>query len=65
MDLKEIGWEGVDWKDLAKDRNKFWTVFNAVMNRRFNKMGGGGNSCLDEELLASREGLLHGASIYE
>jgi hypothetical protein len=22
VDLKEIGWEGVDWIDLAQDRNK-------------------------------------------
>ena len=34
MDLKGIGWEDVDWSDLAKNRNKWQTVFNAVMNLR-------------------------------
>ena len=32
MDLKETGWEGVDWMDLAQDRNKLWAVVNKVMN---------------------------------
>jgi hypothetical protein len=32
MDLLEIGWGGVDWIDLAQNRDK-WRVFvNAVMN---------------------------------
>jgi hypothetical protein len=30
--VKEIGWEGVDWIDLAQDRNKYSAVGNAVMN---------------------------------
>jgi hypothetical protein len=25
MDLREIGWDGLDWIDLAQDRNK-WRV---------------------------------------
>jgi len=40
MDLKEIGWESVDWNDLAKDRNTLWTVFNAVMNLWVPQNGG-------------------------
>jgi len=31
--LKESGQEGVDWTDLAKDREKWWTVVNVVINR--------------------------------
>jgi hypothetical protein len=32
MDLKEIGWEGVDWMHLALDRDQWWAVVNTVMN---------------------------------
>jgi hypothetical protein len=34
MDLREIGWDGIDWIDLAQDRNQWRTVVNAVMNLR-------------------------------
>ena len=34
MDLQEVGW-GRDWIDLAQDRDKWWTVVDAVMNFRF------------------------------
>jgi hypothetical protein len=26
MDLREIGWGGMDWIDLAEDREKCWEV---------------------------------------
>ena len=32
MDLKEVGGGGMDWIDLAQDRDKWQTVVNAVMN---------------------------------
>jgi hypothetical protein len=32
MDLKEIGGDGMDWIDLAKDRDKWSTLVNTVMN---------------------------------
>ena len=32
MYLKEIGWEGVDWINLAEDRGEWWVVLNTVMN---------------------------------
>jgi hypothetical protein len=41
MDLREIGWDGVDWIHLAQDRNKWWGPVNMVM--------------LPEWLLASHE----------
>jgi hypothetical protein len=34
MDLKEIGWVGVDWIHLAQDRDHWWAFLNKVMNRR-------------------------------
>jgi hypothetical protein len=33
-DLREIGWGGVDWIDLAQDRNQWRTLVNMVMNLR-------------------------------
>jgi hypothetical protein len=27
-----IGWEGMDWIDMAQDRNKSWVLVNMVMN---------------------------------
>jgi hypothetical protein len=32
MDLREIGWEGVDWMHLAQDRYKWQALVNPVMN---------------------------------
>jgi ribosome biogenesis protein Nip4 len=34
MDLREIGFEDVDWIHLAQDRDRWWAVVNAVMNLR-------------------------------
>jgi hypothetical protein len=34
MDLAEIGWDGVDWVDMAQDRDQLRTVVNTVMNLR-------------------------------
>jgi hypothetical protein len=34
MDLREIGWDGVDWIDLAQDRDQWRTLVNTVMNIR-------------------------------
>jgi hypothetical protein len=32
MDLREIGWEGVDWIHLAQDRDQWLAAVNKVMN---------------------------------
>jgi hypothetical protein len=34
MDLREIGWGGIDWIDLALDRDKCRAFVNTVMNLR-------------------------------
>jgi len=31
MDLQEVGWRGVDWIDLAQDRDRWRVPVNAVM----------------------------------
>jgi hypothetical protein len=33
-DLREIGWDGVDWVDLAQDRDHWRALVNTVMNLR-------------------------------
>jgi hypothetical protein len=32
MDLKVIGWGGMDWIDLAQNRNQWRTLVNMVIN---------------------------------
>jgi hypothetical protein len=32
MDLREIGWEVVDWMHLAQDREQWQALLNTVMN---------------------------------
>jgi hypothetical protein len=34
MDLREIGWNGMDWIDLAQNRDKWRALVNTVMNLR-------------------------------
>jgi hypothetical protein len=28
VDLREIGWGGMDWVDLAQDRDQWWALVN-------------------------------------
>jgi hypothetical protein len=32
MDLREIGWDGVDWIELAQDRDQLRALVKTVMN---------------------------------
>ena len=34
MDLQKVECEGMDWIDMAQDRDKWRTLVNAVMNLR-------------------------------
>jgi hypothetical protein len=34
MDLREVGWGGIDWIDLAQDRDSLRLLVNTVMNLR-------------------------------
>jgi hypothetical protein len=32
MELGEIGWDGMDWIDVAQDRDQWMALVSAVMN---------------------------------
>jgi hypothetical protein len=32
MDLRKIGWDGIDWIDLAQDRDQWRALVKMVMN---------------------------------
>jgi hypothetical protein len=34
MDFKEIGWDGMDWIDLAENRDRWRALVKTVMNLR-------------------------------
>jgi hypothetical protein len=34
MDIREIGWDDMDWMDLAQDRDQWRALVNTVMNLR-------------------------------
>jgi hypothetical protein len=34
MDLRETGWSGMDWIDLAQDRDQWRALVNTIMNLR-------------------------------
>jgi hypothetical protein len=35
MDLRDIGWNGMDWIDLAQDRDQWRALVGTVMKLRF------------------------------
>jgi hypothetical protein len=37
IDLREIEWDGIDWIDLAQDRDQRRALVNTVMNLWFHK----------------------------
>jgi hypothetical protein len=55
MNVREIGWGGMDWIDLSKDMDQWRALVNKVMNLRFHKILG--ISGVAAKLAASQEGL--------
>jgi len=35
MDVRETGWEGVDWMHLVEGRDQWWALVNTVKGRGF------------------------------
>jgi len=50
MDIQQVGWGGMDWIDMAQERDWWWAIFNAF---RFHKTQG--ILSLAENLLVSQE----------
>jgi len=40
MELQEVGFEGMDWIDLAQDRYRWRALVNLVLNLRVPQNGG-------------------------
>jgi hypothetical protein len=40
LDLGEIGWGGMDWIELAQDKDQWRAPVNMIMNFRFHEMLG-------------------------
>jgi hypothetical protein len=57
MDLTEIGWDGMDWMDLAQDR----ALVNTVMNLRVRQITEKFLNCCSNGLF-SRRAQLHEVS---
>jgi hypothetical protein len=38
VDLREIGWVGMDWIDLTQGSDQWRALVNTVMNLRFHKI---------------------------
>jgi hypothetical protein len=37
LERREIGWDGVDWIDMAEDRDQWRALVNTVLNVRFHE----------------------------
>ena len=40
MDLQKVGCGGVDWMELAQDRDRWQALASTIMNLRVTKIGG-------------------------
>ena len=63
MALQEVGCGGMDWNDLAQDKDRWWTLVTVVMNPRVPRNAGNFlTSC--KPVSFSRRTLHHGVSKY-
>jgi hypothetical protein len=62
MDHREIGWEGMDWIDLAQDRGQWRGSCDGA--EPSGSIKGGGISLLAERQSVSQRGLLHGVRLF-
>ena len=61
MDLREVGCRGVDWIDMAQDRDRWWALVTAVINFRIPYTAR--NFLTSRKLVSfSRKYLLHGVN---
>jgi hypothetical protein len=56
-----VGGGGIDWNDVAQDRDKWRAILNAVMNLRV-QLNAGNSSISCEPVSFSRSTLFHGVS---
>jgi hypothetical protein len=61
MELQEVGCVGMDWIDLAQERDRWRVLVNAVMDLRV-PLNKGNLSTGREQVSFSRRTLLHGLS---
>jgi hypothetical protein len=40
MDLRDIGWDGVDWIDMAQDCDQWRALVKALLTFRFHEIPG-------------------------
>jgi hypothetical protein len=61
MDHQELRCEGMDWIDVAQDRDRWWALVNAVTNLRVVRNAGNFLTS-GEHISFSRRTLLHEVS---